>query len=54
MAEYDKIAKEYVDAEDARPERIYFIDNSFNSVIGDVKNKKVLERAHIEYFKVSP
>ena len=33
MAEYDKIAQKYVDAEDSRPERKYFINSSFFKVL---------------------
>lgn len=45
MAEYDKIAKDYSEIEELRPERPFFINYSLLGAIGDVKGKKVLDLA---------
>jgi ubiquinone/menaquinone biosynthesis C-methylase UbiE len=45
MAEYDKIAKKYTDSEKTRLERIYIIDPSFMEIIGNVKEKTILDLA---------
>jgi ubiquinone/menaquinone biosynthesis C-methylase UbiE len=45
MTEYNRIAKDYVESEKTRHERIYIIDPSFIKRVGDVKEKTILDLA---------
>jgi toxoflavin synthase len=45
MAEYDKIAEDYSQIEEIRPERKYYIDPSFLKALGNVNGKKIMDLA---------
>jgi len=45
MEEYDSIARDYVESEKTRLERLYVIDPSFIKAVGNVKGKTILDLA---------